>query len=233
MKVCTKCKETKGLEEFNKNSKAKDGRDYKCKKCKKEYQKKYRQNNRDKIAEKAKKYQQNNRDKIAERKKKYDQKNKVEIAEYGRKYRQKNKDKIAEKAKKYQQNNRDKIAEYGRKYRQKNPYQTQAYSLSNSARNRTKKKNIPIDFDFISTPNMLNWLKRQPRCECCNVEFDIGIKNGKGRPPNSPSLDRFYPEKGYVKGNVFLICGRCNILKRDATVKELETIVAWMKQNNI
>ena len=52
--------------------------------CKKEY-KEYRENNKDKIAEKGKEYRENNKDKIAEK---------------GKEYYENNKDKIAEKRKK-------------------------------------------------------------------------------------------------------------------------------------
>ena len=38
MKTCTKCKQQKPLDLFNKNSKAKDGFQYHCKQCKLEYQ---------------------------------------------------------------------------------------------------------------------------------------------------------------------------------------------------
>ena len=243
MKVCSRCKVEKDFSEFHKDKNHKDGLQGQCKDC----GKKYRENNREKIAERGRKYRENNKEKEVERHRKYRENNREKIAEGQRKYRENNREKIAEGQRKYEQNNKERIAERKKKYNQlnkerivkrqkiwqeKNPYLIQAYSLIH-ARNRSKKKNIPIDLDFISKPNIMEWLKRQPRCECCNVEFDIGSKNGKGKPPNSPSLDRFYPEKGYVKGNVFLICVRCNTLKYDATVKELETVVAWMKQNNI
>lgn len=37
----------------------------------------------------------------------------------------------------------------------------------------------------------------------------------------SPSLDRIEPRLGYVPGNVRVISNRANILKRDATAREL------------
>ena len=211
MKVCSKCKESKGLEEFNKNSKAKDGLRSQCKDCEKEYE-------------------QNNKEKIAERKKKYNQKNKVEIAKRNKDWRLKNRPELLEKKKQYYEKNKEKIAEHDREYRKKNPYQIQSTSLSSSARKRAKQKNIPIDLDFISTPNMLDWLKRQPNCVCCDRVFGIGYKGKFRFQNNSPSLDRLIPSLGYISGNVFLICFRCNALKNDATLKELETVLGWMKK---
>ena len=151
MKVCSKCKESKGLEEFNKDKNHKDGLRSQCKSCIKEY-------------------------------------------------------------------------------REKNPYQVQSNYLSNSVRQRAKKRKLPIDLDFISSSNIVDWLKHQPNCVCCDRVFGIGYKGKFRFQNNSPSLDRLIPSLGYISGNVFLICFRCNALKRDATVKELETVISWMKK---
>ena len=63
--------------------------------------KEYREDNKEKIAEKKKKYRQANKEKIAEYKKKWTQANKEKLTEY----RQANKEKIAE----YYQTNKEKI----------------------------------------------------------------------------------------------------------------------------
>lgn len=47
---------------------------------------------------------------------------------------------------------------------------------------------------------------------------------------SSPSLDRFDPKKGYVRGNINVISDRANTLKNNASVEELEKVVAWMKR---
>ena len=46
---------------------------------------------------------------------------------------------------------------------------------------------------------------------------------------NSPSVDRFDNNKGYVKDNVRVISYRANVLKRDATIEELEAVIRYMK----
>jgi hypothetical protein len=50
-----------------------------------------------------------------------------------------------------------------------------------------------------------------------------------GTPMKSPSLDRIIPEKGYIKGNVWVISNRANTLKNDATLQELELLVENLK----
>ena len=73
MKRCSTCKETKDFSEFSKNKNHKDGLQYKCKACNKQYR-------------------QDNKRKIAEYKKQYCDNNKAKIAEYGKQHRDNNKD---------------------------------------------------------------------------------------------------------------------------------------------
>lgn len=44
--------------------------------------------------------------------------------------------------------------------------------------------------------------------------------------PNSPSLDRKDPRKGYVRGNVWVISYRANAAKSNLTLEELQMLVA-------
>lgn len=48
---------------------------------------------------------------------------------------------------------------------------------------------------------------------------------------NSPSLDRFDPNGGYVKGNVILISMRANRLKMNASPEELMAIAKYSAGN--
>ncbi len=66
--------------------------------------------------------------------------------------------------------------------------------------------------------------------EYCPV---LGIKLEQGRNqklPNSPSLDRIIPSKGYVKGNVAVISLRANQIKNDATIEDLQKVINWLKK---
>ena len=49
------------------------------------------------------------------------------------------------------------------------------------------------------------------------------------RSDNSASIDRMFPEQGYVPSNINIISWRANKLKNDATYEELEKILAYMK----
>lgn len=46
----------------------------------------------------------------------------------------------------------------------------------------------------------------------------------------APSLDRIVPEKGYVEGNVIVVCNIVNRVKSDSTIKILEKVFKFYKK---
>jgi hypothetical protein len=95
------------------------------------------------------------------------------------------------------------------------------------ARSRAKNKGLPFDIDndyirsivpshcpILGTP--LEWSARR---ECKAIPL-----------PNSPSLDRIDPSRGYVKGNVWIISHRANAIKSDATHEELKLVTKAVGQ---
>lgn len=61
---------------------------------------------------------------------------------------------------------------------------------------------------------------------CPVLGIPLKINVGSGLHPDSVSVDRIDPTKGYIKGNVRLISARANHLKSNATTEELEKILA-------
>lgn len=53
-----------------------------------------------------------------------------------------------------------------------------------------------------------------------------------GERNNAPSLDRVDNSEGYVLGNVEVISLRANTIKGDATIEELEAVLAYMKAHS-
>jgi hypothetical protein len=93
----------------------------------------------------------------------------------------------------------------------------------------------------------LAWALRNIKYKCFKANMPFGIKiedflpipmtcPALGTPMNyndgreaQPTFDKKIPALGYVPGNVQLISHRANRIKNDATLAELESIVAWMK----
>ena len=72
-------------------------------------------------------------------------------------------------------------------------------------------------------------------CPVFGFKLESAYGKGIGRgaqnaQPNSPTLDRLEPAKGYVKGNIYVISQRANVLKRDASLQELEQLVCWLRR---
>jgi len=66
--------------------------------------------------------------------------------------------------------------------------------------------------------------------EYCPV-LGLKLKQGKGKiADNSPSMDRVDNRKGYIKGNVQVISVRANRIKSDASLEELEKVLAYIKE---
>jgi len=104
-------------------------------------------------------------------------------------------------------------------WRDKNP---KKYILSR-ARGRAKIEGLP--FEIEETDFEIP--------EYCPVfpELRLAFSVGRGtRPDNIPTLDKIIPSLGYVPGNVAIISMRANRLKSDASLLELERIVAWVKK---
>lgn len=88
------------------------------------------------------------------------------------------------------------------------------------AKNRALKFNLPFDLDLsdIIIP------------EVCPL-LEITLCKGEGSvQTSSPSLDRIIPDKGYVKGNVWVISHRANMLKNSSSLEELELIIKNLKE---
>ena len=118
MRQCSKCKQNKDAEDFNK------GRP-ECKEC----QKAYYQQNSEKIKECNKAYREQNREKI----KAYRKQNAEKLKEQRKAYRKQNAEKIKEQSKAWYQQNREQMKAYMKAYRKQNRDKRRIY-----VRNRLK-----------------------------------------------------------------------------------------------
>ncbi len=116
MKTCYKCKTEKPLDEFNKCSRSKDGKQQKCKECQREW----RQKNKDSIKARKKEYWKKNKEVIKGKRKEYFKEYNLKNKEKQKKYREENKDRKKETDKKYRLKNQDKLKEKKKEYYNKN-----------------------------------------------------------------------------------------------------------------
>ena len=79
MKTCTKCGETKPLDDFHRNRTKADGRQPWCRECAQEYQHRYYVENRDQVLENTRRYYEENRDKELECQRWYREENREHI----------------------------------------------------------------------------------------------------------------------------------------------------------
>ncbi len=104
-KKCSKCGQTKPVDDFYKKDSNSDGYHKKCKRC---------------VCDDRKIYQQQNKEKIARMKQIHRLNNKVEIAKKNKEYRDKNREILSEKKHEYYYRNLNVNRERSRKYYQDN-----------------------------------------------------------------------------------------------------------------
>lgn len=88
-------------------------------------------------------------------------------------------------------------------------------------KSRAKTKGLPFNLDEndIVVPSV---------CPVLGIDI-VMAQQSRGFKDSSASVDRIEPDLGYVKGNVRIISGRANLLKSNATVEELEAVLADLK----
>jgi len=116
LRRCTGCNKVKQLDDFFNKTKGFLGKASHCKVCKLIYTRKYRQNNREKLNEKAREYYKLNSERCINHSKSYIKKNKDKVKARETEYRKKNKGKIKQKRREYNIKNRELISSTSRKY---------------------------------------------------------------------------------------------------------------------
>jgi len=89
-------------------------------------------------------------------------------------------------------------------------------------KHRAKKNGVK----FTLTPECLlaKWTGRCP-------VFGTVLRFNEGRfGPNSPSLDRLKPKRGYTPNNVVILSYRANAIKNDANAAMLYRLAQWLEK---
>lgn len=91
------------------------------------------------------------------------------------------------------------------------------------ARYRAKRADVPFDLteDYLEDI----WTGY---CPVFGTRFKL--PGSAARTPQTPSLDRLVPDRGYVRGNVVWISDLANRIKQEATSDEIQTVATWLRQ---
>ena len=92
------------------------------------------------------------------------------------------------------------------------------------AKSRAQNLKVPFDLDE-------EYLKQLWTGICPVFNKEIRLNEVDRSDEYAAELDRFIPDKGYVKGNVHFLSRRANRLKNNVTSHELTQLLAWMKQH--
>jgi hypothetical protein len=150
------------------------------------------------------------------------------FSESSKKYRQMNRVKITAAKKKYRETHRDEMRKYFRDHKEdikrgrhllraKNPQQD--WAKKTIRHHKATGLYVSIDLDELT-----ELAYKTTRCPICDTEFSW-LNTG---PPinSSPSLDRKYNGDHISIETCWIICHRCNSMKRDMPMPEL---IGWCK----
>jgi hypothetical protein len=106
-------------------------------------------------------------------------------------------------------------------YSRANPAAIQTSAMVSGARKRAKAKHLDFNIDNEYVRSLI-----VTHCPVLKIplEWSTLRENGSSPLANSPSLDRIDPLKGYVKGNVWIISNKANMIKNNATHEELKLV---------
>lgn len=103
-------------------------------------------------------------------------------------------------------------------YRDKNYFMTSHHNKSSECR----RKGIPYDLDQDYLQSIWPVV--------CPV-FGIPLTpRGNRHDDSTPHLDRLDPNKGYVKGNVRFISRKANLIKSNASWKDIARVAIWLRK---
>ena len=206
VKVCTKCKRILIANEnnFRKKKEGKYGLNSQCRTCleiyTKEYNKKYRENNLEKVREKERSYYRNNKEKRKDYNKEYRKEHKEQLKDYNKEYRKENKEELKKKKQEYYKENREKILKKQQEYYKNNPHigfnnaQKRRHKLESQGRGIFKEQ-------WLEMMEFFDW-----KCAYSGIQLDksnrsidhmISLSNGGENEPWNciPVLKKYNCEK--------------------------------------
>lgn len=224
MKRCGKCRVEKSLDDFHRKKASKDGRASYCRECANRAAQEWRARNTErtlKRIQRSEKFcpsccQEKKIDEFPRNKRRPDGRNswcKSCANAVSRRWYSENKkshnEQVAEARRRRVKAGSTKGRDAARDYRKTHAGKT-SYELSrrrSDARKRAKKKGIP--FDITLGDLLLLWEEQEGKCALTGWPLATAVESNL-KNPYLLSIDRIVPDRGYVVGNVRLLCWMVN-----------------------
>lgn len=216
-KTCTRCRQTKGVGEFSKDQSKSDGLRPDCKTCRREYDARYYEENRERRREYNARYRAENRERYREYAARWREENR-DNPEYRERARERsarwyaeNRERKREYDARWYEENRERIREYDARYHEENP----EISRARSARRRARKRGLPDDGSGIA-----DWLSHMEdsdvwHCHLCGGAFAAEDEiHWDHRDPVSTGT------AGTVLSNMAAAHDTCNISRGNTPLRE-------------
>jgi len=152
--------------------------------------------------------------------------NREKVCEYNRNYYLKNQEACKKRMREQRIANPEKSREQARKATAKinNDPANLAIALYRGVQSALRRKTRMLECT-IDIPYIQSLLNRQNYRDAYYPQLELALK-GQGKNPFSASVDRKDPSKGYVKGNVHIVCLSTNQQKGELTHKQMLNLVA-------
>lgn len=220
-KICGSCKQflPANNEFFAVFKRSKDGLSTMCKICKSDYDKKYREKNKDKIrackkrSDPRKEYHKQWREANKEYLKKYREENKDKITEFNKKYWSENKEKQKQKVSIWRIENKEHIRQYRKNNQERDKEKRRKWYKSEQGNKLSRTKTNA----YRAKKRVLKNTLTAKEWETCIEYFDKECSYC-GCKPELIEQEHFIPvnKKGaFVKENIVTACRSCNASKAD------------------
>jgi hypothetical protein len=142
------------------------------------------------------------------------------------KWKQAHPEKVKEDAARWARENPERNAAHSRasyaRLFETDPKEAWARTAIAAAKQRAKRSGVPFTLTAQDIP-------RPDICEVLGLSLFYERRGLKCPDAHSPTVDRLVPELGYVLGNIRVISHRANALKSNASLQELELVLAYMR----
>ena len=173
--------------------------------------------NRDEINRKRREARNENRDIHNAKRREYTAKNPDKSKKWAKKSYETHRAARLKQKVEYYQRHKAEIGAYQRQWTEQKKRDDPAWITSRRMRRTiyaAARRGITVDLDALTVDVLYGMVRSTPACPYCGTTLKIDDTRA------APSLDKVIPDRGYVRGNVDVICRDCNRKKDNSTAAE-------------